>query len=396
MSSPTSRPVVQLRSVAGFLATIPHLLGFHPARSLVIVGVTAGGRVQVAFRYDLPDPPTSRMTRDMTRHILAVLGSQDLAMAVVAGYGPGRLVTPLADALRAAAPRAGVRLQDVLRVEDGRYWSYLCTDPACCPAEGVVFDPATDPAGRAMAAVERRPVLPDREAVEAMIAPVSGEAATRMREFTGRVEQAAAELVAREGQQALIRRGRQAVSAALDAYAGGRRLHRNSDYVWLGLTLRLLPVRDDAWARLDPEHAAVYQDLWRDVVRHVQPGYVAAPASLLAVTAWQTGDGALANIALDRALADQPGYSLALLLADILAAGTPPSAAVPPMTPEQVAEAYAMDGESSARDTKPATTEPAADGDPEPGSPGASGLQPGDGPGTGGLEPGGTGPAASS
>ena len=40
----------------------------------------------------------------------------------------------------------------------------------------------------------------------------------------------------------------------------------------------------------------------------------------LAFTAWQAGDGALANVALDRALADTPGYTMALLLRDAIAA----------------------------------------------------------------------------
>ena len=145
MSSPDPRPVVQVGSPAGLLAAIPHLLGFHPAHSLVVVGVTEGGRVQVAFRYDLPDPPEPETVNDITRHALAMLASQQLLTAVVAGYGPGRLVTPLADALRGAAPRAGIGLHDVLRVEDGRYWSYLCTDPACCPAEGVGVRPGQRP-----------------------------------------------------------------------------------------------------------------------------------------------------------------------------------------------------------------------------------------------------------
>jgi hypothetical protein len=79
------------------------------------------------------------------------------------------------------------------------------------------------------------------------------------------------------------------------------------------------------------------------VVRRVQPGYLAAPAYLLAVTAWQDGDGALASIALDRALADTPGYSMAVLLRDALDAGAPPSVAAPPITPEQVTASYAGD-----------------------------------------------------
>ena len=56
--------------------------------------------------------------------------------------------------------------------------------------------------------------------------------------------------------------------------------------------------------------------------------------------AWQAGDGALANVALDRALADEPGYSMAQLLRQVITAGAPPSLARLPMTPEEVAASY--------------------------------------------------------
>ncbi|MGH3193064.1 MAG: DUF4192 domain-containing protein, partial [Streptosporangiaceae bacterium] len=100
-------------------------------------------------------------------------------------------------------------------------------------------------------------------------------------------------------------------------------------------------VRDDAWARMDPGHRDAHRRLWTDVVRRAQPGHVAAPASLLAFVAWQCGDGALANVALDRALADDPGYSMALLLRQVISAGAPPSLARLPMSPEEVAASYA-------------------------------------------------------
>ena len=80
--------------------------------------------------------------------------------------------------------------------------------------------------------------------------------------------------------------------------------------------------------------------LWAELTRHAHPGYVAAPASLLAFTAWQAGHGALANLAVDLALADQPDYSMALLLRDALTAGLPPSTARLPMTPEEVSASY--------------------------------------------------------
>ena len=112
-------------------------------------------------------------------------------------------------------------------------------------------------------------------------------------------------------------------------------------HAWLALVLTRVRIRDDAWARMDPAHRDAHRRLWTDVVRRAQPGYVAAPASLLAFTAWQGGDGALANIAIERALADTPGYSMALLLGDALNAGAPPSMATPPMTPDEVTASYA-------------------------------------------------------
>ena len=91
---------------------------------------------------------------------------------------------------------------------------------------------------------------------------------------------------------------------------------------------------------MDPAHHDAHLRLWTDLTRRAQPGYIAAPASLLAFTAWQGGNGALANVALDRALTDHPRYSMAQLLRDVIDAGTPPSMARLPMTPEEVAASY--------------------------------------------------------
>jgi hypothetical protein len=53
-----------------------------------------------------------------------------------------------------------------------------------------------------------------------------------------------------------------------------------------------------------------------------------------------SGNGALANVALDRALADDPQYSMAVLLRQVINKGVPPSQARLPMTPKQVAASY--------------------------------------------------------
>jgi hypothetical protein len=51
----------------------------------------------------------------------------------------------------------------------------------------------------------------------------------------------------------------------------------------------------------------------------------AAPAALLGFAAWLCGDGALAWCAVDAAQECEPGYGLASLLTDALAAAVPPS-----------------------------------------------------------------------
>jgi hypothetical protein len=133
--------------------------------------------------------------------------------------------------------------------------------------------------------------------------------------------------------------GAVAVRDAIRRYREGEQVSPEQA-AWLTVALRQLRVRDDAWARMEPEHRSAHLRLWTDLTRLARPGYVAAPAALLAFVAWQSGDGALANVALDRALADSPGYSMALLLREALDSGAPPAMARLPMTPEEVAAAY--------------------------------------------------------
>lgn len=61
-----------------------------------------------------------------------------------------------------------------------------------------------------------------------------------------------------------------------------------------------------------------------DVVRSSPPGLGAPPATLLALVAWLGGDGALANLALDRAWADDPEYRLANLTRRLVESGADP------------------------------------------------------------------------
>jgi len=324
------------------------LLGFHPAESLVVLGI--GGphaRVRLAFRYDLPDPPEGGLAADIAAHAVTVLGRQHLTLAIVIGYGSGPQVTPLADALAPALRAAGVQVQDILRVQDGRYLSYLCTDPGCCPPAGVPFDPAGHPAAAALAAAGLT-VRADRAELARTLAPAT-ESVHPMSEALERAHSRAARLIADaladprcgDAYQAIADAGRRSVRLTVARYRRGGQLTDHDELAWLGLALTDMRVRDDAWARMDPDFNDAHQRLWVDLVRHLPAEHVPGPAALLAFTAWQAGDGGLASVAIERALAADPEYSMALLIADALHAGLPPSAARLPMTPKQVAASYA-------------------------------------------------------
>ena len=386
-------PRIRVDSVAGVLAVIPYLLGFHPSSSLVVIGIgPPGGQIKLAFRYDLPDPPDANLAGDIAAHAIAVLARQQVGLVIAVGYGPGALVTPVAELFRAGLHSTGIVLHDLVRVEDGRYWSYVCDNPRCCPAEGVPFDALAHPAAAALTTAGI-PAYPDRASLSRSLAPVSGPAANSMSQATRRALRRAEQLLtaaawpasgsesgsdgpgaagpgsggpgsggsgpvasaspgraarraasrpaaAGDAMRPVIQAGRQAVRDAIASYRDGGQITDDDQLAWLTVVLADLRVRDDAWARMDPEHRTAHLRLWTDVVRRAQQPYVPAPASLLAFTAWQSGDGALANIAIERALAADPGYSMALLLAEAVESGLPPSAARPPMTPEEVEASY--------------------------------------------------------
>ncbi len=337
---PKSPALVQVRAADALTAVVPYLLGFHPQASLVILALSQpDGRVRLAFRFDLPDPPDHAVAAQIVRHAAVLLTRNEFADAVVIGYGPGTLVTPLADLARQVLPASGIRVHDVLRVQDGRCWSYLCTEPSCCPAEGLPVGTSDHPAAGVLAGAGLA-AAPSRSALAATISQLTGPEGDAMTEATARAEQEAVRLAAAPRPRALLADGLAAVRHAITTYRAGGTLGSADEFARLAVALTSLRVRDDAWARLGPAHKAAHLRLWTDLTRRARPGYAAPAASLLAFTAWQAGDGALANLALDRALADQPGYSMALLLHDALAACLPPAVARLPMTPEEVAACY--------------------------------------------------------
>ena len=195
-------------------------------------------------------------------------------------------VDPLIAAIVIAAAGTGVTVNRALRVEDGRYFTYGEDGPA----EGIPFT-VTRPEG----------VLARRDDLVEQLAPACGAAATRMARAVARAE------AADPGREARLA----VVASAIARYRDGGHLAAGHDETArLLAALRHLRFRDDAWVSHGPgAQGRAPAPVDRPDPARTGLANVAAPASLLAWVAWQAGDGALANIALDRADADNPTYS---------------------------------------------------------------------------------------
>ncbi len=370
---------LSVRSPADMVAAVPYLLGFHPADSVVVVAVR-GRRVVFAARGDLPAPGAD--PGPAARHLAQVVARQDADAATVVGYGPAARVTGVVDAIGDALTAAGLVVLDALRVTEGRWFSYLCVEPSCCPPEGTPYDPAASQVSAA-AVFAGQVALPDRAALAAQVSPLDGPVRLAMRRATGRARLRLAALTGRpstpsagspagglpadssragaeppvpadgagpEGEssvpvggpgsggksqvpaggagsggepRAVRTAGTAAVRAAFRRQRRGERLD-DDEMAWLTVLLTHVAVRDHAWSRTDGRDEDI--SLWTDVLRRAEPDLIAAPGCLLAFAAWRSGHGALAAVALERVLSAHPGYSLAVLLDEALRRGVAPSA----------------------------------------------------------------------
>ncbi|MEU5934522.1 DUF4192 domain-containing protein [Micromonospora sp. NPDC047187] len=320
---------LRLTSRDDIVVAVPYLLGFHPTDSLVCIALE-DRRIQFVARLDLPEPSALDDFTPPAAHTAALL-AQNASAVILVGYGPADRVAPATTALSAALQSIDVTVPEVLRVADGRYWC-LCGAPGC--ADGVAYDPSgsTVPAEAVYLGIAP---LPDRAALQDLITPVTGPDRERMRAATETALRRLAGILT-DGRDPTTAAGGQppssppeqvvtdGVTAVRQAYERAERgeILSDDDVAWLTAVLMVPEVRDHAWITGDGSDAQ--RRLWTDVTRRATPGLSAAPACLLAITAYLDGDGAMARIGVDRALDADPDYRLAHLLAQALQAGVPP------------------------------------------------------------------------
>lgn len=244
---------------------------------------------------------------------------------LIVGYGTDDEVRPHVRALMEAAQARGLKVQDALRVHQNRFFSQLCEDTACCPAEGTEIDPAhsTGPAEAVLHGLSPTPPLYDR--VEAAGADTrSVPASEEVIEQATTDAEAEAGRLSMAGPRVLRRCSAAAVRTAIDAEKEGSGPTGVEELVRLAVFLRERPVRDHAWADIDTETARAHRELWQRVTHAARLSDRAAPACLVAIAAWMEHDTDGARAALRVAENAEPGYSMAHLVGHALDVGLPP------------------------------------------------------------------------
>lgn len=325
---PSDQPLrMRISGPAELVEAIPYLLGFHPRDSVVLVGL-ADGQLVVTARLDIPDAPSAlqhsvrAMARGGASDVIAVIYPEDVGVLDVA-TADALPMTGLAEEVATASALAGCNLLDVSLVTGQRHWSYLCDSPGCCPAEGRALEQGAS-AIAAAAVYAGMVALPDRNSLADQLTPLPAARRADLRALLGRAEDSLSQAILDGRGERHQRSVKRAIFAAARA-ASARRWTPPSDdeAARFGVALADTAVRDAVWTAID-DGRLDGRELWRDLARRLPEPYDAPALFLFGWDVWRQGEGTLAGMAAERAVASDPTYGAADLLLAALAQGLSP------------------------------------------------------------------------
>lgn len=289
-----------VHTVEDLVGLVPHLLGFHPDESLVVM-VLQEGRVVVTARVDLA-PITHPVALDGL--LSRLFGRFPAAEGWFMAYTDD---DDLAwDVLASCVQLVGlVRLGRVLQV-GSRQWRADCPDGPSGPITDAVSTAAAE------ATVLGLPARASRRDLAAGIAgPPDAEVEALLAEFEARADEL----------EALGPRGRRRLLRRLLRTPGHC---PKPDCVRLALLAGRPEVQVAVLRSLVRANAEQQLDLWTQVVRHCLADYRPTVLGLLAMASWQTGNGALQVVCLEELDRIDPTVPIALLVDYLNANVVPP------------------------------------------------------------------------
>ncbi|MUM17283.1 DUF4192 domain-containing protein [Mycobacterium sp. CBMA271] len=308
-------PDFRLNRPSALIAALPAMLGFVPEDSLVVVTL-ADGLVESIMRRDLFD---LHGPEDQAFAVLAEVvssGPADGVIAVVISADLDEL--DAGDIIRRLSKHMEhhrislIAGHTVDRISPDGWWR--CYDG--CGAGGPVDDPSCSPL-TAAAVLAGRTVHRRREDLVAMIAPIDPRRTAVLAASLRRP-------LPEQGADAVQdRRAVNRVMRAACRTAEGRPMS-NRELLAIARSLGVLRVRDTVCALAVGVLAVDVERLWLELSRLLPVPWRAEALVLLGFSAYVRGDGPLAGVVLDAALAAQPDHRLGQLLMSALYAAMRP------------------------------------------------------------------------
>jgi hypothetical protein len=307
-----------LTSANDLITAIPFLIGFHPTNSIVLISVK-GGAIGLAMRIDLPDRLMSEEIDLLAHHFLRDQSEAALLVAYIPedrDDGDSILIS-----LGAGLIRNGVDIQESIVVQSNRYRSIICRDQNCCP-----------PSGKEMPEINASEIAAEHviagipmpfEDISQLIETLSPDPASLALSWASEVSSFSID-EDDKNVDALRRDGVETMDLLLDDFRMGYGITNRTLVARMIGRMSDLHVRDYAMGVHSEDTYDIYFTMWREVLRLAPIGFVAPIACIVAAMAYEGGDGAMAQKALDRALGDDEHYQLAALLRRVFNAGWPP------------------------------------------------------------------------
>jgi hypothetical protein len=307
-----------LTSAHDLITAVPFLIGFHPANSLVLISVKADA-IGMAMRIDIPAELNSEAIDLLAHHFIRDKSEAALILA----YLPDDFIDgdALLISLGAGLIRNGVDVQESLLIQNGRYRSIICRDVSCCPPTGKELPQIEDSeiAAEHVVAGIPMPYADISELIETLSADASSFEVSWSDDVNRYFISEDAETV-----MELRRDGVETMDLLLDEYRMGYGPRNRTLVARMIGRMSDVQVRDYALGVHDEDSYDLYFSMWRELLRLAPRGFVAPIACIVAAMAYEGGDGALAQKALDRAVGDDEQYPLAQLLRRVFNAGWPP------------------------------------------------------------------------
>lgn len=129
--------------IEALLRTLPTALSRTPDEELVLLGtsdLSAAAAVILTVPLSIAAEYGTDAAITAVVEAVAQLITDDATLLVILAYAQDASIGSTAAALAATAvlvaEPAGLRVLDAAAVSRGRWWSYECDNPSCCPPEG--------------------------------------------------------------------------------------------------------------------------------------------------------------------------------------------------------------------------------------------------------------------